>query len=163
MAPQELSHIWVHVATVESSWMNTINSVIHGRGSAGTGLLFIVYLLECGVVMLLWSERVDLLKSLSVHTDQSLTARLGLIHWKEKLDIQLFPNMASLVLYCGNQNGLAQDFWLILYEDQQSVLKVWKLRHFSVWKNLGSLFYRNIIPIFVLWTLVSERNAIIPV
>lgn len=46
-----------HMATVESSFMNTINSFIHGGGCTVTGLLSIVYLLECGSVRLLWPSK----------------------------------------------------------------------------------------------------------
>lgn len=51
------------MATVESSFMNTINSFIHERGCTVTGLLFIVSLLECVPVRLLWPQR-DWLKAL---------------------------------------------------------------------------------------------------
>ena len=46
------SHLRDHMATVESSFMNPINSFIHERGCTATGLLFIVRLLECVPVRL---------------------------------------------------------------------------------------------------------------
>lgn len=51
------SHLGDHMATVESSFMTAINSFIHERGCAVTGLLFIVCLLECVPVRLLWPQK----------------------------------------------------------------------------------------------------------
>lgn len=51
------SHFRDHMSTVESSFMNTINSFIHERGCMATGPLFIVCLLECVPVRLLWPQK----------------------------------------------------------------------------------------------------------
>lgn len=138
------------MAPVESSFTKTINSFIHERGCAAAGHLFIVCLLNVCLYEAAGGPQKDQL---------NLKKSCPKLFLSSMSNNEMNSNMVSHMPCCETRNVLvwfSSWFFFTKLNEQMGII-------FCLEKYVWSSANRSTNYIFVLWTLVLDRNATIPV